>query len=89
MSRMLEVAPNGEILYCIATNTYSPKHDAWASELHYLHAKNQGDARVKFCLSFPNRNTHQVVAIAPAIGWITEGKKDRSGAVVKDIVVAD
>lgn len=84
---MLERARNGEILYCVACNVWNPRSQAFVPMLEYYHAKDQADTRIKYTVQYPNRQTHQIVAIAPVIGWHYAGK-DKSGEVVKDIAVA-
>jgi hypothetical protein len=87
MSAMLEVAANGEILYCIACNIYDRRIGIHVPSLEYYHARDQADARIKYTIQYPNRRTHVIVGIAPVIGWRYAGQ-DKSGEVVKDLAVA-
>lgn len=88
VSPLLEVDSNGEIFYCIAANVYLRKKQCWVPRCYYLHAINRINAVLKFCTSYPNRETHVIIEVAPAIGWIYDGQ-DKSGEVVKDKAIGD
>ena len=84
---ILQKDSQGQTLYCISCIRYSRVK---GDDLHnyYLHAKDQAHAKLAFCRAYPNRNTHQIIAIAPAIGFFEAGK-DKSGEVVRDVFTAD
>lgn len=88
VSPLLEIDKNGEILFCIAANVYLRKKCRWVPRCYYLHAVNRKEAILKYCTMYPSRETHVIIEVAPAIGWIYDGK-DKSGEVVKDKAIGD
>jgi len=56
------------LLYCVVYNHYNPRTKRLSPGKQYLHADSDGDAKRKFCLANPNRQTHQIIAAAPTIG---------------------
>lgn len=87
-SPLAEIDSNGDVLYCVAANVFLRKKQRWVPRCYYLHAKNRIKAILKFCNMYPNRETHLIIEVAPAIGWIYDGQ-DKSGEVVKDKAIGD
>jgi hypothetical protein len=43
--------------------------------MKYLHADSAAHARAQYCAAHPNRRTHQIIGVAPAIGYYVEDTK--------------
>lgn len=43
-----------------------------SADIEYMHADSPAHARNQFCYSHPNRVTHRVVAVGPALGFFVE-----------------
>jgi len=85
---MRHVNKEGQVLYAIACNHYVVKERCFKPHTYYMHAASQGDARLQFCRAYPNRRTHQIVAIGAALGFFYKGK-DKSREVTRDVASAD
>lgn len=71
-------------LYAVAYLEWKPKTRTWADGMDYMHAKDVGEARAKFCAMNPNRKTHRIIAIGPAIGWFVESYNGQTETLVAD-----
>lgn len=69
-------------LYAIAIERYRKirgRYVLLAARVEYLHADSISHARNQYCYSHPNRRTHRVVAVGPALGYFVE---DNHGEVL-------
>lgn len=71
---MIPVTKDGKSLYCIAYEWYSRAAGKWKADMLYLHATDDGDARLQFLHSEQPETMRRihVVAIAPVIGYHVE-----------------
>lgn len=72
----------GQLLYaacCIFTKRNGMKEP----RTYFLHAANQKEARLSFCRQYPNRKTHHILEIGPALGFFAAGV-DKTKEVVRE-----
>lgn len=43
-----------------------------SADIEYMHADSTAHARNQFCYSHPNRRTHRIVAVGPALGYFVQ-----------------
>ena len=68
-------------IYCVAYEiiSHTPRGGTKVTaHTEYMKADDAGHARNSFCFMHPNRTTHRVVAVAPALGfYINDEKKEK------------
>lgn len=69
---------SGKYLYAVAYEVYR-RGVLVRGDIEYLHAEDTLHAGNQFKLAHPNRNTHHIVGVAPAIGFFVE---DNHGEVL-------
>lgn len=69
-------------LYAVAVERWQKRGRTYhlrATRIEYLHADSTIHARNQYCYSHPNRRTHRVVAVGPAMGYFVE---DQDGKIL-------
>ncbi len=67
---VLSKSKDGKTLYAVAFLKWT--RQGWVNGLEHLHADDVGHARAQFCCANPNRRTHRIIDVAPAIGFFAE-----------------